>query len=68
MKVVNFFNGKKTYIGAVVAGVSSLMLVFMPDLSPEGVEILVASKNFGLTLFGIGTAHKLDKTNKILTK
>lgn len=53
----NLIDGKKTYIGAIIAGVGAVLLY----LGYPNEAKLVAG--MGGTLFGVGIAHKMQKGN-----
>ncbi len=53
--MANFLSGKKSYIGAIVAGASAV-LVYLGY--PEQAKLVASA---GLTLFGVGIAAKMQK-------
>lgn len=60
----NYFNGKKTIIGAVICFVVYVLkgvdVFFGVDFINAG--LLTQVNEFGMTLMGIGLAHKAVKT------
>lgn len=55
------FNGKKSYLGAILFGLGKgLMAVPEPICQAVGVAL----EAIGTGLFGIGIAHKVDKAKK----
>jgi len=60
MKLINYFNGKKTSIGAVL-----LFFVAVPHLeSYISIDIIDIITYVGMTLTGVGLAHKGNKAIK----
>jgi hypothetical protein len=52
-------NGYKTYIGAIIIGVSAALAEI-----PELASLAEPFRFFGLALLGIGLGHKLEKMKK----